>query len=443
MRLPARDLARVGLDHLMVFGPFAAIGATDLATALRRLHTRAPTDPLVCLLSGNRRRWLPAVTGTELAALIDRMVVPAGNGSGMGLGTSAEAAVRYLLHHPLGDLPMRVVASGGYVGFRISHAVGDGTVLNAVLPAILDAAATGRAPDWPPGGGTRGEPGGGPGGGAVVRWPIAAALLRLGRGLARDPRRIPSTLPVALRARRPPATGLPAGDPGRRWLPRPAYHAARSADALVRLRAWRDANASGTSMAAVLAAATWTSFARTGIGSRDRGLTVLVDLRRYLPPGAVVPGNLCWGQYLVPEDPADPRSVHLALRAALDSGAPVVGLALRTARIRLTGPPAATGEAATRVPTRPAVELTLTHLGRLDRYADLPWSAPPEALRSISVPPPAGPSGVTVSTSELHGALYVNVGFHASTFDRRAIAESVERLCADPVDLLRHPTNRG
>ena len=415
MRLAARDRAHAAVDHIRVLGPFAGIGAADLARALRRLHAVEPTDPLVCRLSSGRRHWLPVAADDGIADLLAEAVVAAGD--------SATAAVitSYLLHHRLGDLPMLAVVGGGHVGLRISHAFGDNRTLATVLPDLLNAAATGRCP-------LRRSAA------TTVRSPLITALRHQ---VLRDP----GQFVAALHRRRPPRTDPPADDPGRRWLPRPAYHSACSPGALPGLLAWRDAFAPGVRVTAMLAAATWTAFATAGLGPQRPGYTTLVDLRRYLPPGVTVPGNFSWDHDLTPDDPTDPVSVHRALNAELASGAPLLALARHTARQALPDPghPDEAGTRFAMIPTRPGVELSFASTGHLDGYERLPSAGPHDEHCDISAPAPLGPCGASVAFSQLHGTLQVNVGFHASTFDRTVVAAAVDRLCADPTALLPGP----
>lgn len=406
MRISIRDRTWIDLDHLRVFGPFEGLGADHLRAALRRLREVDPTNPLVHRVDRKRFRWVP-VPDESLPEFLREVVIAASPVSCQDLATR-------LLRHPLRDRPILIMTGRGYVGFRLCHAVGDGRTMNSLIPDLLRAASTGGCPPRP-------QP-------CSPHLPLISASLRnLGR-LSRHPRH--------LRLRRPPAMGLPHADPGRSWWPQATYHSGRSALALSHMRQWRDHHAPGVSAASMLAAAMWNAFAMEGIISRRAGLTVLIDLRRFLRPGARVNGNFSWGQYIVPRDPTDPRSVHQCLTSELSGGGAVFMMAMRNARLVLTRGQRGNAPPDVVIPTAAEMELTLTHVGRLDNYAALPWSGPPHLWHNISAPPPSGPLGITVSTSELCGTLHVNVGFHLSTFDRSAIAASVDRLCSDPVGLL-------
>jgi hypothetical protein len=346
----------LGMDHLRVFGPFDGVTADGLHAA------QAPPG--------------------------------------------ADAVTRFLIGTPLSGRPLLLATDGEFVGARISHALGDGRVVNTLLPELLRATGDAPGPRLP----------------SPVRLPVLRALLHhFGRH--------PARLVPAGRVARPPV----AADPAAPWQPDVRYVSVRSGSALGTVRAWRDRHAPGLSAAAVLFAAAPVALARAGLPPKWPGAVVLVDCRRYLPSGAGVGGNFSWGQYIVPDDATDPRAVHRALAAELASGRPLVMLALRTARLGLRldrpGPPRG-------LSTQPRPELTLTHLGRLDAYADLPWKGPPDGYRNISVPTVSGPEALTLSFSELAGALYVNASFHGSTFDPAHVAAAVDLLCHDPVGLV-------
>ena len=162
-------------------------------------------------------------------------------------------------------------------------------------------------------------------------------------------------------------------------------------------------------------------------------MMVQVDARRYLPDTAVVTGNFSAAQYLEPVDPCDPRAVQEALAAAIAAGRPLTTLAVRDmAALRSHGRAAVIPE---RAGVDPAPRLTLTHLGRLDHYAVLPWACPPPQRLLISAPTTAGAEGVTVTYAEMAGVLHLNVTYQRSTFDEATMRGCADLVCADPVGL--------
>jgi hypothetical protein len=412
-RLPARDRGWLALDNLRVLGPFAGVTAAGLRDALRGMHAARPTDPAVCLLDRPNARWV-SLSVAGFAAFSDRLVVAVDDPGGDD-ATAADAVTRYLIDASLDDRPLLLATCRGVVGAKISHAVGDGRVVNTLFPELVRAAAEGRpaGPEFP----------------VPTRLPAARAVLH---HFGRHPRRLLGALPLA----RPPATGTGTVGQASPWRPDVAYTSVRSANALSDIRAWRDSELPGVSTAAVLFAATAAAFARCGLAPKWPGAVVLVDVRRYLPPGCAVNGNFSWGHYLRPADLTDPRAVHETLAGELSAGGALAMLALRTGRLMLS-PRRGTAPVPETVGRRPRPELTLTHVGRLDGYTDLPWAAPAERRHNISVPTTGGPEAVTVSFTELSGALYINASFHRSTFDADAVDRAVRLVRRDPVGLVR------
>lgn len=407
-RITARDRGWAGVESLRVFGPFRGITADGLCASLSRLHAQDPAMAALCRIDQAAMRWVP-LSGADFAVYRHRLVADAG---GTGDPADADTVTRLLIDEPLDERPMLLVVRGGYIGLKLSHVVGDGRVVNALLPELLHATAADRPPRPP--------------------FPAATRLPAV-RAIARHFSRHPTGLAAAVRREQPP--GPPPGEPTVDWKPAVEYCSVRSATALRAARAWRDAHAPGVSAASVLFAATTAALARCGLDPKP-GMVVLVDARRYLPPGATVDGNFSWGQYLRPADPADPRQVYAALGGELAGGRPAMMIGLRAARLTLSRAAAAPHAAPRTVPARPRPALTLTHIGRLDPYRDLPWTGPAEEWRNISVPTVSGPEAITVSFSELGSTLYVNASFHGSTFDPAPVRRAVELICADPAGLI-------
>ncbi len=398
------------MDHLRVLGPFTGVTAAGLRTALAQLHAADPWHPAVCVLDRAGNRWL-SLSAREFAERSAGLVVSVPDPGG-DEDAAADAVARYLVDLPLGDRPLVFAHCRGFVGAKMSHVLGDGRITNAVLPRLIGAAAGQPAPAAP----------------AVspTRLPLASALVRQ---FGRRPDRLLDLFPVA----RPPAA--PPGE--RAWRPDPAYVSTRSGRALGEIRAWRDAHLPRVSVAAIQFAVLAAAFREVGLPVAGSGAVFLVDARRYLRPGRPVPGNFVWGLYLRPGDLTDPAAVHRTLATELRGGSVLAMLALRAGRLLLApGRAAAPPPAPTTVAADPRPRLTLTHIGRLDAYRDLPWTGVPGQWRTISVPTTSGPESVTASFAELSGVAHLNVSFHRSTFDPGRVREAVELACAHPVDLL-------
>ncbi len=385
-----------------MFGPFEGVSVAGLRAALASMHAVRPEHPAVCLLDRRAGRWRQLST-VEFAAHVEDAVIAVGE-------PTADAVARHLVGVRLADRPLVLAVGGGFVGLKLSHAVGDGRVVNAVLPALIRAAARRVPAQQPPPSG---------------RLPLVRAALH---HFGRHPGRVPGALVVS----RPP--GDAPGD-AVEWRADPDYVSIGSTNALTDIRSFRDRRLPGVSTAAIQFAALAAALERTGLPPRGPGVVVLVDAWRYLPAGYGADGNFSWGLYLRPASLTDPKAVHEALTTQLYAGSALAALALRTGRLLLS-PGAPPLPAPDRVPAEPRPRLSLTHIGRLDAYLDLPWACPPEQRRNISVPTTSGPEAITASFSELAGVLHLNLSFHRSTFDSRAVREAAELACRHPVQAL-------
>jgi hypothetical protein len=295
---------------------------------------------------------------------------------------------------------------------KVSHALGDADPVNRALRAVVMAAWQGRAATPPP---------------------AATAKLALTRALVRHFGRDPRRLAAGVRVNRPP-NNLPLGEgQGVVWAPQLTV---RSAAALAQLRTWRDAHAVGVSTAALTFAAFNAALLHSGLSSERPGAVMLADARRYLPAGASVGGNFCWGPYLTPDSLLDPRAISRALRAELTTGRIMTMMALRECRLALTGAPGMPAPYPTRRRADPRPELTFGNQGRHDVLADLPWAADPDERINMSAPTLSAPEGIVLSTSEMGETLHVDVTFHATTFDADLIGRAVNQVCHDPIGLI-------
>lgn len=403
--MSTRDRIWAPLDAIRAVGPLADLTPGAVRAALHRWHAADPAARPLSRMDLVHRRWVPADSPDGILLDVD----PTGP-------ATVDTVVRRLLPLVPGDRPMLLAVHGGYLAARISHGVGDGRVVNPLLLDLLRMAVEDRPS---------------PTGSSRTRLPLPKAA-------ARHFARHPAALVAAGRVALPPPAVPPAS--ARPWQPELCYASARSApDGLRRLRGWRDAYAPGASAAAVVFAATSAALRLVGLRPYRPGIVVLVDARRYLPAGSTVDGNFSWGQYLVPGDSEDPYAIDAVLRAEVASGRALVMLALRDARTAVL-PGGVTVPTTVDSDARP--ELTVSHLGRLDGYADLPWTGPEHGYRFVCVPPPAGPAGVTFSYAEMAGALHVTAAFHGSTFEPAAMDRAVQLVATGPVELLR-PAPRG
>ena len=286
MRISVRDANWLSYDHLRVVGPFRDVDAAGVRQTLVAFHRRYPNHPLFSRVNRARRRW-ERMTPSDFAAMVDRTVVEFVNQRSDEPGPSsadpAESMRANLLATPLEDVPMRLVVADGYVGIRMTHAIGDGRVFNAVLPEIIAATAARREPRLP-----EARP---------TRLPLLRASLRFFGSSPGNVRRL-------LRVERPVLPG--PVDPTRHWDAGTCFFYAHSDSGLVDgVRRWRDQSAPGVSATSLLFAATWAAFSEAGMNPDDSGIMILVDACRYLAKGTLVDSNFTAAGMFGP-DPGQP-----------------------------------------------------------------------------------------------------------------------------------------
>jgi hypothetical protein len=404
-RMTLRERAWLPLEYIRTVGPLTGVTAHGLRAALIGLHATDRTHPAVSRIDRVTARWLHMDAGAFLAHVQEAVEEVS--------GTDAEpdAMTRRLQAEPRAHHPVRILAGGGYVAVKVAHVYGDAGPVNDLVRELVLAAAEGRAATFPAGGPKR----------------------PLRRGLWEFFGKHPSRLRAALKLAAPPAHD-PA-DP-REWHADLTVETNRSADVLRKMRAWRDEHAPGTTTAAITFAAFTAALIELGLDPRREGGVFLFDARRYVPDGAGIGGNFCWGQYLTPASLTDPMAIHTALKAELKSGRILAMMGLREAKIAVAG---ASGfpDAYPQVlgaERRPG--LTFSNQGRHDVLAGLPWAASPDGRVNHSVPTLSGPADITLTTSEMGGVLHVEATFHASTYDRAVVARALELVCTDPAALL-------
>lgn len=420
-RLGARDRLWSGTRTSIVLGPLDLPPRADLVAGAALLARAFPAARLDSALDARRARWV--ASGLEVEQLAERAVVVHDGPGPDEVGLTAFA--RALEDHRTDEVPVRWVVAGRHLALLVCHAAGDGGLMLGLPAALLESVRTGRAPAW------------------TQQQAIAAPLLRtLAHHYGRDPRRAVRTLAavrasgVAARAASAPSAASSTGedDDAGRALLRPstaAVHAVVGEAQVAELTAWRRAQGKGTSGVAVQTVLV--GAALTAVGLPPQGPpTVLVDARRYLPPGAVVHGNFVAGLQLAVGERWDAREVTAALRSAVDAARPLSAMALGTARQLLPGPRSAAPE---RVPSRPRPVLAVTSMQH-PALAELPWDAPARACTATSVSTPAPAEGVTASLTELRGHLNLSLSFHSSVFEPSLMAEAARLVASDPVAVL-------
>lgn len=402
-RLTLRERAWLPLEYIRTVGPFRGITVRNIQQALIGMHAAEPSHRAVSRLNRPGARWEHLSTATFAAWVQDAVTEgPA----------DPDELSRLLLAEPRGAHPVRILVGGDHLAFKVAHAYGDAGPVNTLLREIVTAAAQGRA--------ARLEPS-----------PREAFALPRAwwHHLGRSPRRVAGSLRVDQ-----PMRAVPVQT--RAWRPDLTVRSTHSAQVLARMREWRDAYAPGVTTSAIAFAAFTSALVRLDLRPDLSGGVFLADARRYLPSGVTIDSNFCWGQFLSPGDLLDPRSIHAAIRTELASGRMLSMMALREGKLAMLGGAYQPRPYPGRVPTEPRPRLTFGNQGRHDLLADLPWSVGPADRVNHSVPTFADPEGMAIGTSEMNGVLHLDVTFHASTFEPKAVEQALELVCEDPAALI-------
>ena len=400
-RVSLLDLPGLPLSIALAFGPIESPTPDAFVAMLRRLAAQRPEHRYFSLLDRDRARWLQPA-GAALDRHCEEMVV----GSDSPIGDWDDALHELLVAHSAAR-PVTFVVGPDFVAAALSHAVGDGTTNNRTVPELVRAALEGTTPL------DLGAPG--------VGHPLARATLRFFAG---DPRRVGALL----RSSRPAPADAPAGEHGAESR-LPHFVSVRSktgyVSALRELRARRPNKVSTPSL--LFAATTRLMRAREVVD--QEGVMVLVDCRRYLRGGPVW-GNFISGTYLSPADPSSPDDVNAAIRTALATGRPLAALATAATRRTLRGRTrefdSGGGSGAV---------LSLSHLGGLESYRDLPWLEGAER-RYVAGNSSERIDRIAMNISEFDDALHVTATFDDGIHSATALRDVVAALCADPESVL-------
>jgi hypothetical protein len=400
-RVSLLDLPGLPLSIALAFGPIEAPTPDAFAAMLRRLAAQRPQYRFFSQLDRNRARWLQPA-GAALDRHCEQMVVAYPSPM-----ADWDAALHAFLVAHSAARPVTFVVGPDFVAAVLSHAVGDGTTNNRTVPELVRAALDGSTPV------DLAAPG--------IGHPLARATMRFFAG---DPRRAAALL----RSSRPtPPAASEADHAAEARLPhfisvrsKPGY-----VSALRELRAGRPGK---LSTPALLFAATTRLMRAEGVVDQE-GMMVLVDCRRYLRGGPVW-GNFISGTYLSPADPSSPEDVNAAIRTALATGRPLAALATAVTRRTLRGRTEAldSGGASGAV-------LSLSHLGELQAYRDLPWRDGAER-RYVAGNSSERLDRIAINFSELDDALHVTATFDDLIHPEAALRRVVAALCDDPETVL-------
>ncbi|MEV6345144.1 lipopolysaccharide biosynthesis protein [Actinoplanes sp. NPDC051851] len=404
--LTLHERAWLPLEYIRTVGPLTGVTAERLRHALIGLHAADPAHRAVSRLDRAGRQW-QHLDAASFAAYAREAVTDLGHGP-----VDFDAMTRRLQAEPRAHHPVRILAGGGYVALKVSHAYGDAGPVNTLLRELVLAAAEGRAARIAP----------------SVRH--RTALPRAWwKQFGRHPDRWRTGLGF-------PAPPHPEPTETRSWHDALTVRTARSAWVLGQMRSWRDEHAPGVTTSAITFAAFTGALIELGLRPDLTGGTFLADARRYLGAGVSVDSNFCMGPYLSPASLTDPAAVHRTLKAELASGRILTMMLLREGKLLLTGAPGMPDPYPTEVAVEPRPRLTFSNQGRHDVLGDLPWAVGAAGRVNQSVPTLNGPEGITLTTSEMGGVLHLEATFHSSTYDPDVLQRALDLVCTDPAGLI-------
>ncbi|MFD1811402.1 hypothetical protein [Rhodococcus gannanensis] len=383
VELPPADVVADRLAAMTAIGPKARLGLRPSTTS-----NRWTFDPVA---------HRPVVTTTSTPA------------SPMDLLDLPDAT------DPAEDRPTSVVLAGNYLRTDHNHGLGEvafALLLHGVILGTIDPADPNV---WRP---------------ALRRGNgIAAAAVRT---FGSDPRRLWALRNSLSSRRTPPPSPVEEQVP---WTPdRAAVFSPMSPETLARLRAWRDTDAPGTSMFAVVASALHRALADAGLDVDDVA-TVTLDVRKYLAEGHVPLANFVSGLEFELGRRPSPQVIHRTVADALESGRPVANVALNSLRTRIglrTGrPPVPTTR-----PRSARARLLFSSIGRVPRQGAIPWRGTADPFYMVHNDP-TGPEGITVSWAVIDDSLFTAASFHGNVFDRGRVQRALDSVTSDPLRLLR------
>lgn len=420
-RIPisGRDLICLHMRTVAYLGPIEAPSPDQVRGALRRLAELQPGHRILRRVDRAKPRWL-TVPAAELGRHCDGMVIDLTDQAAVPVTTDApavtpEAIVARLYNWPVTDLPFQIAVGADFCALLVDHACIDGLSINEIWPELIRCAISGEDPT------AIAKP--------SIRFPLVRALDNYYR---RKPKRLLETLRVPAAA--PPAEAAQPG-PLVEWHQEFGVVSVRfGKDVLAEIRDWRLANAKGITRTMVLFAAARAALETSELPPLRPGVNISVDMRKYLPQGAVLYGNFAPSIYVCPADGCDPAQLNAVIDEVMSVARPLATMALVAStakrRYRRTAQPPTLAEST----ARPA--LSLIHCGRLKAFEKLPWKGSPADRRYVIGSTPGDPDGISVFISEIHGGVDVTATFNASTFDPAVVRAALEILATEPTRAL-------
>lgn len=389
------DLPFAGVVFPTLVGPLNSPPVAAVRATVAQIIDADPAGPFAASIA--RGRAYPR-EHVDADALARRLVVDTGAVPGLAQAQGAEVArvlADRLETEPMavaGDLPFRITVGPDHARLVWNHVLGDSSLANAALIGVLLAVGGQPLPD------------------ALVRPStpgLARALLPSAwQALKAQPRR--HRHPKAKTIPGPPLPSAVAG----------VVHARYDSTVLRQVKV--ASRAQRVRRSSLLVALADLAVADTGLGSSSDVRTIVVDCRRYLPPGVTVRGNLSTGQSL-----AAPWHDAAGIEA-------VVTQTLADARPVLTLPVASLMSAVQRV-YRPAQrrgrpQLARPHysvVGLLPGAHQLPWSGDPHIVVGGM---PERPDDLGFTIFEIGSSLQVSMTYDRTAFDADWAWSVLDRL---------------
>ncbi|UXA20216.1 hypothetical protein [Mycobacterium sp. SMC-4] len=318
----------------------------------------------------------------------------------------------------LPERSLRVLSAGDHLVIDFSHGLGEIPLLDLLISVLLGASDCADDTLWAPYRHT--VP------------PLAAAAVG---AIVLAPHRL---LPMWRQRRRSGVIAATTPPGSVAVMPSTATRVARiPADAVDELRRRRNATMPGVSLFAVYTCALYQALIDEGFDVEPT-VTVPVDVRRYLPARSGTLGSFSAGLRFPLDSRTAPATLHDELSAAARTARPVANLLIGSLKSRVT--PRSGHSDVWTAPARPRVQLLHSNIGQVPRSA---WGfSDPAQARVLVASDPAGPCGVTVSTTSVLGTSWLTAEFHDGLFDANRVGAALATVLDRAEALLQSPSRR-
>ncbi|MGE2737917.1 hypothetical protein [Mycolicibacterium vaccae] len=378
VRVAALDIQHSYRRSAVVLGPVDLPAADVLTERLVAMAQVGPEARIGLVPSTTSTRW--RFNPESVCGAVHTTTLPPGSDPVELVGRLRE----------LPDSGVRVLAADDHLAVDFSHGLGEIALLDLLLGVLLGVVDPADDAVWQPY--------------RRRMSPLTSAALR---ALA------PHRALALLRRRRDHTGGTPAPPAPSVVTPSTATRVLRiPAETVEEFRRQRDSYLPGVSLFAVYTCALHEAFADAGFGI-EPAVTLPVDVRRYLPPGRGVLATFSAGLSFPVGGTTGPRQLHDDLAAAARIAQPVANLMVGTVKAHAALRTGARPRWA--APAQPRVQLLHSSVGDVPRS---PWTfSDPTRARILVASDPAGPCGVTVTSSSVLGTAWLTTQFHDALFD--------------------------